>query len=145
MKRQYIYFTCFYNYFETDMFNNFMIKEGGFSRFNVSEDIGRLMEVYEASQLSIAGEEGLDEAGQFSAKMLNECMTHLDHNQALAIGNTLRHPYHKSLPRFMAKDVFFGNFQGERRWMLHVLKEIAKKDFNMVHALHHKEIVQVTK
>ncbi|KAH9748310.1 S-(+)-linalool synthase [Citrus sinensis] len=132
-------------YVPADMFNNFMIKEGRFSQFNVSEDIGRLMEVYEASQLSIAGEEGLDEAGQFSAKMLNECMTHLDHNQALAIGNTLRHPYHKSLPRFMAKDVFFGNFQGERRWMLHVLKEIAKKDFNMVHALHHKEIVQVTK
>lgn len=125
------------------MFNNFRIKEGRFSRINVSEDIGTLMEVYEASQLSIAGEEGLDEAGHFSAKMLNECMTHLDHYHALAIGNTLRHPYHKSLPRFMAKDVFLSNFQGERR--LHVLKEIAKKDFNMVHALHHKEIVQVTK
>lgn len=132
-------------YVPADMFKNFRNKEGRFSRINVSKDVGRLMEVYEASQLSIAGEEVLDEAGHFSAKMLNECMTHLDHSQALAIGNTLRHPYHKSLPRFMAKEVFLGNFQGERGWMLHVLKEIAKNDFNMVQALHQKEIIQVTK
>lgn len=134
-------------YVPADVFNNFRNKEGrfNFNVINASKDIGKLMEVYEASQLSIAGEEVIDEAGHFSAKLLNECMTHVDHYQALAIGKTLRHPYRKSLPRFMAKDAFLGNFQGESRWMLHVLKEIAKNDFNMVHSLHQKEIVQVTK
>uniref|UniRef100_A0AAU7LL56 Linalool/nerolidol synthase n=1 Tax=Zanthoxylum ailanthoides TaxID=159071 RepID=A0AAU7LL56_9ROSI len=131
-------------YVPADTFNNFKNGEGTFNQ-SVSEDIRGLMGLYEASQLSIGGEDVLDEAREFSEKMLNEYMTHLDHYQALAVGNTLRHPFHKSLPGFRAKDVFVCNFQGENGWMLHVLKEIAINDFKMVQHLQQKEIVEVSK
>lgn len=138
----------------TDVFNEFIRNNEEFEgkshdRINVSEDIKGLMGLYEASKLSGEGENVLDEAGNFSANLLNEWMKNkhdkLDHHyQAKVVENTLVYPHHKSLPRFMAKTLFLSNYHGENGW-IHVLQELAIMDFNMVQSLYQKEIVQVSK
>lgn len=111
----------------------------------LSEDIKGLMSLYEASQLSIEGEDTLDEAGQFSWHLLNTSLSHLDHHQARVVGNTLSNPHHKSLATFMAKNFFSTNSQGMNNRWLNILQEVAITDLNMVQSLHQKEIVQISK
>ncbi|KAJ0082419.1 hypothetical protein Patl1_10961 [Pistacia atlantica] len=126
----------------TDIFNKFMNKDGKFKQI-VREDINSLMGLYEASQLCIGGEDVLDEARQFSSKLLNQSMSYLDPYQAKIVRNTLLYPYHRSSARFMAKKFFLSNFQGENEW-IHVFQELAKMDFNLVQSLHRREIVQIS-
>ncbi|KAK1581068.1 hypothetical protein Q3G72_002752 [Acer saccharum] len=112
------------------------------------------MGLFEASQLSIGtGEDHLlDEAEDITAKFLNEYyskMMDLDdddnyYQARVIVGNTLKYPHHKSLPRFVAKNLFLSNYQGENGW-IHILQELAKIDYNVVQSLHQKEIVQVSK
>ena len=128
--------------FGIDVFNCFKDKEGMFNK-EVKEDINGLMGLFEASQLCIEGENTLVEAGDFSRQLLNEWMSHLDYNQAKVVGNTLRHPYHRSLARFMAKN-FFDNIQGTSGWF-NDFQQLAKMDFNVVQSKYRKEIVQISK
>nr|ADR74211.1 (3S)-linalool/(E)-nerolidol synthase [Vitis vinifera] len=125
-----------------DVFNNFKNKEGKFKQ-NLSKDIKGLLALYEASQLSIEGEDILEEAQRFSSTLLNAGLEHLDHHEATVVGHTLEHPHHKSLPRFMAKS-FLKDFQGPNGWLT-VLQELAKADFNMVQSIHQQELLQISK
>ncbi|CAL5408281.1 unnamed protein product [Camellia sinensis] len=110
-----------------DVFDKFKDKDGRF-KTELSEDIRGLMGLYEASQLSIEGEDVLDQAADFSAQQLNGWLTHLDdHHQAKVICNTLGHPQHKSLAKFMAKN-FLNDYNGPNA---NVLQELAKMDFNV--------------
>ncbi|KAK4857536.1 hypothetical protein QYF36_002216 [Acer negundo] len=94
----------------------------------------------------------LDEALDITAKFLNEYyskMMDLDdddnyYQARVIVGNTLKYPHHKSLPRFVAKNLFLSNYQGENGW-IHVLQELAKIDYNVVQSLHQKEVAQVSK
>uniref|UniRef100_F6I7F6 (3S,6E)-nerolidol synthase 1 n=1 Tax=Vitis vinifera TaxID=29760 RepID=F6I7F6_VITVI len=124
-----------------DVLNNFKNKEGKFKQ-NLREDIRGLMGLYEASQLSI-GEDILEEAGNFSSLLLNACLQHLDRHQAAVVKNTLEHPHHKSLARFMTKN-FLTDFQGTNGW-INALQELANIDFNMVKSVHQKEMLQISK
>ena len=99
--------------------------------------------LYEASQLSIEGEDILDEAGEFSRQYLTEWATHLDHQQAILIMDTLKNPHHKSLARFTTKNIQT-NIQGSNEW-INVVQELAQIDSNMVHEIHQKEIHQILK
>ncbi|KAL4629312.1 hypothetical protein ACB092_05G296900 [Castanea dentata] len=109
-----------------DVFNKFKNKEGNF-KLELGEHISGLMELYDASEVSINEEDILDEAKDFTRFILN----------------TLEHPYHKSLPRFMAKDLP-DNFKGARSWVKH-LQELAKMDFKMVQSIHQQELLQIFK
>lgn len=101
------------------------------------------MSLYEASHLSIKGEDILEELGNFSGQLLNEWNTKTDKSQARIVRNTLGHPHHKSLARFMAKG-FLTHFQGSYEW-INVCKELAKMDFSIVKSIHQKEILLVSK
>ncbi|GLT70745.1 hypothetical protein SLA2020_428050 [Shorea laevis] len=105
-------------YVPADVFNNFKDKEGKFKK-ELTEDIKGLMALYEASQLSIEGEDILDEAGNFSEQLLNARLRHLDENQLRVVGNTLRHPYHKSLAMFMAKNFLVISKRQMDGWMIY--------------------------
>ncbi|XP_035544712.1 (3S,6E)-nerolidol synthase 1-like [Juglans regia] len=123
-------------YVTPDVFNKFKDEEGKFNK-DLSEDIEGLMALYEASQLNIEGEDVLDEAGKFCEQLLNAWEKDRDNiNHAGVVGNTLGHPYHKSLASFMAKE-FFDNSQGSSGWLNDFL-QLAKMDFNM-------EIAQISK
>ena len=126
----------------TDFFNNLKDKEGKVQG-KISQDIEGLMGLFEASQLSIKGEDILEEMGNFSSQLLNVWNTNDDQRQARIVRNTLGHPHHKSLARFMAKS-FLSDFQGTEGW-INVFKELAKMDFNLVKSIHQKDIRQVSK
>ncbi|KAJ9690162.1 hypothetical protein PVL29_012688 [Vitis rotundifolia] len=112
----------------TDVFNNFKDKEGKFEE-KLGKDVRRLMGLYKASQLSVQGEDILEEARNFSNRHLNAWNTHNDQHQARIVRNTLGHSHHKSLARFMAKR-FLNDFQGTDGW-INSFRQLAKMDFNM--------------
>ncbi|GLT76478.1 hypothetical protein SLA2020_481320 [Shorea laevis] len=128
------------------IFNKFKDSNGRFNQ-EFSNDIIGLIELYEASQLSIEGEEILDEAAEFSAFHLKARLERLDHSQARLVMKTLKHPYHTSPWRFLATDFFLSDFQGcesKCEWIC-LQQEVAKTDFNAIQSLHQKEIIQVSK
>ncbi|KAM1796986.1 hypothetical protein ACFX11_037155 [Malus domestica] len=130
-----------------DVFNNFKEREGKyFKQILNSEEVKGLMSVYEASQLSMEGEDALDEAGKLSGHLLSRSLSYLGPHEARLVENTLGCPHHQSLAAFMAKNFFLPNSQAgmNNRW-LNMLQEVAKTDFNLVQSLHHKEIVQISK
>ncbi|KAF7802761.1 (3S,6E)-nerolidol synthase 1-like [Senna tora] len=133
------------HYVPAEVFGKFMTeKEGRFNR-KIGEDIRGVMELYEASQLSIARESILDEAQEFSGKILRERSSHLDIHKAMFVKSTLERPFHKSLAVFTAKS-FFGNSQGiNNNGWLGALQDVAKMDFNLVQIAHNKEILQISK
>ncbi|KAH7856350.1 hypothetical protein Vadar_000508 [Vaccinium darrowii] len=124
-----------------DVFNNFKDKEGRF-KSKLSTDIRGLMALYEASQLSIKGEDMLDQAADYSAILLDGLMMNLDPCQARLVDSTLRHPHHKSLARFTARN-YVRDYKGINGWV-NRLQELATMDFEMVQSTHKREILQVS-
>ncbi|KAH1048650.1 hypothetical protein J1N35_039434 [Gossypium stocksii] len=126
------------------VFNRFRDREGSFSH-ELCRDIKGLIELYEASQLGIDGEDILDEAREFSSQSLKKWrMAKVDHFSDRAIRNTLDQPFHKSLSRFTARNLLGTDFQGTNGW-INILQELAKMDFNLVQSLHQKEIAHISK
>ncbi|KAM7486351.1 hypothetical protein LguiA_002360 [Lonicera macranthoides] len=116
-------------YVPADVFDNFTGKEGKIKQ-KYGKDTRALMGLYEASQLSIEGEDALEEAGNFSSQLLNAMMrTSLNCNDARVVNNTLKHPYHKSLAKFTAKN-FIRDYNGASA-NKKALQELAKMDFDM--------------
>ncbi|KAG8482112.1 hypothetical protein CXB51_027049 [Gossypium anomalum] len=95
-------------------------------------DIKGLIELYEASQLGIDGEDALDEAREFSSQSLKKwLMAKVDFFSDRAIRNTLDQPFHKSLSRFTARNLLGTDFQGTNGW-INILQELAKMEFNLL-------------
>ncbi|THG09079.1 hypothetical protein TEA_016783 [Camellia sinensis var. sinensis] len=78
----------------TDVFHKFKDKDGRF-KTELSEDIRGLMGLYEASQLSIEGEDILDQAADFSAQQLNGCYMKLCLKVLLDNTNEVAYGVHK--------------------------------------------------
>ncbi|KAK7246641.1 hypothetical protein RIF29_41511 [Crotalaria pallida] len=126
-----------------EVFDKFMDKDGKFNR-KLCGNMKGMIDLYEASHLSTAGEDILDEAGQFSGQILKERLANcFASHEAKLLRSTLQHPCHKSLPMFTARE-FFGNFHGMNGW-LGSFKELAKMDFSLQQHLHHQEILQISK
>ncbi|XP_022777388.1 (3S,6E)-nerolidol synthase 1-like [Durio zibethinus] len=124
------------------VFNRYKDREGSF-RHELGRDIIGLMELYEASQLGIKGEDILDEAREFSSQILEKWRNaEVGLLSGGVIRKTLDQPYHKSLSRFTARNLLT-NFQGTNGW-INILQELAKLDFNMVQSLHQQEIVRIS-
>ncbi|XP_050222326.1 probable terpene synthase 13 [Mercurialis annua] len=131
-------------YVSSEVFDKLKDKEGKFDE-RLRYDIEGLMELYEASQLSIKGEDLLDELGDYSYQLLNSWMTRVHHSQAKIVQNTLDHPHHKSLAKFMAqkylsRDAHMRN--NENRWMKE-LQELATFEFKMVQSKYQEEMLQI--
>ncbi|XP_058194738.1 (3S,6E)-nerolidol synthase 1-like [Rhododendron vialii] len=122
-----------------DVFNNFKNKEGRF-KSELGTDIKGLMALYEASHLSIKGDDILDQAADYSCLLLDGWMMNLDQHQARLIDSTLRHPYHKNLARFTARS-FVSDYKGINGWV-DGLQELATMDFKMVQSTNQREILQ---
>ncbi|KAJ6728709.1 (3S6E)-NEROLIDOL SYNTHASE 2 CHLOROPLASTIC/MITOCHONDRIAL-LIKE [Salix koriyanagi] len=122
------------------VFDNLKDNEGRFKQ-ELRSDIRGLMSLYEASQLSIRGEDVLDEAGDYSYQLLRSSVTHLDYKQARWVRNSLDHPHHKSLASFMAKNFF----NDEPNGWISELQELAKTEFKMVKSRHQLEVVEISK
>ncbi|TYJ99410.1 (3S,6E)-nerolidol synthase 1-like [Cucumis melo var. makuwa] len=134
----------------SDVFNIFMNEDGHFKQ-NLEHDIKGLMSLYEASQLCLPGENKLNEAQNFSSKILREYITNdnIDNKEANHVARTLANPYHTSFSKFMVKD-YFGVGDDEllhatnNKWV-HAFQQVAKMDFNIAQNMHQQELVQFTR
>ncbi|XP_058735515.1 (3S,6E)-nerolidol synthase 1-like [Vicia villosa] len=127
-------------YISPDMFNIFLDNKGKL-KDTFCEDINGLIALFEASQLSIEGEDSLDIAGQFCCKYLNEwSSTFHDHPQVNFVTHTLMCPTHKTLSRFTPTII-----QSQNVPWTNSLQQLSKIDTQMVSSLHLKEIFAVSK
>ncbi|KAJ7968403.1 Linalool synthase [Quillaja saponaria] len=123
------------------VFNNLKDKKGKI-RGTFCEDIKGLIGLYETSHLSIECEDNLDEVGELSRLHLNDWLSrhHDFHSRARVVESTLRHPFHKNLPRFMPRSFYSNNYQ--KGWISTALQELANMDSNIVKSIHLKEILR---
>ncbi|KAI4296531.1 hypothetical protein L6164_036481 [Bauhinia variegata] len=128
-------------YVPADVFDKFTDKKGNFNQ-NLVKDMKGMVNLYEASHLGIAGEEILEEAEQFSGKVLKGQMEKLDLYKTKLVRSTLDQPFHKSLAIFTARN-FSGDYHGMNGW-LGALQELAKMDFSLMQFLHKNEILQIS-
>nr|QNV48476.1 linalool synthase [Ficus carica] len=133
-------------YVPADVFKKFKDERGNF-KISLTEDIDGLMGLYEASHLSIDGEDVLDEAKLLSGQLLTTSMTFLGHHRARVVANTLENPCHKSLAKFTAAKNLFGSsttFHSDNGW-IKMLQDLAKVEFDQVQSLHRREILQISR
>ncbi|KAK3431796.1 hypothetical protein EUGRSUZ_E03606 [Eucalyptus grandis] len=127
-----------------DVFEYFNDKGKGFV-MKLEGNIKGMMELYEASQMSMEGEDILDEAGCFSSNYLNALLTcDLDHEQARMIESTLQYPYRKSFARLLAPQSFVNDMLGANSWMEDLL-EVANRKRRIDQYVHQEEIHQINK
>ncbi|CAL1397694.1 unnamed protein product [Linum trigynum] len=143
----------------SDVFNKFKNREGKFVSRLGHQNVEALMQLYEASQWVTPGEEILHEAGEFSARRLRswlggdrwsqyDPMGHLATRELVA--NTLKHPYHRSIPRLAIKD-YLSSFRGtlitnkEQGYFVETLKDLAMLDCKMNQVVHQKELGQLSR
>ncbi|WVZ25656.1 hypothetical protein V8G54_004200 [Vigna mungo] len=126
----------------SEVFEKFTNKERKI-RPELSENIKGMVDIHEASQLAVAGEDILAEAEKFSGKVLKEKVDCIDSHGDQFVKRTLEHPFHKSLPLFTATK-FLGDFHDKNLW-LSSFREIAKMDFSLLQFSYHREIGQITK
>ncbi|KAL1832933.1 hypothetical protein ACET3Z_002584 [Daucus carota] len=125
-----------------DAFNNFVNKTRNLEIRGESNDA--LMSLYEASQLRVEGEEVLDEAEYLSRLLLQERMKFLNHDQSIAIKNTLAHPHHKSFARITEKHIISNVING-KEGNEKALQELVTTDLALMRTIHDRELGAVSR
>ncbi|RDY05017.1 hypothetical protein CR513_11190, partial [Mucuna pruriens] len=127
-------------YIHADIFDKFWDNKGKLKK-TFCEDIYGLIGLFEASQLSIEGEDYLHEAEDSSRQYLNTWLSRFhDHPNVKVVSDSLRYPIHKSLSRFTPTIL-----QLEKTGWTSSLQELSKIDTEMVTSFHLKEIFAVSK
>lgn len=128
-----------------DVFNKFKDIKGKFNPA-LAEDKEGLMQLFEASQLSLREEHILEEAEDFSRYHLTAWLNRLENDGArTTICKTLEQPYHKSLARVTARIIDLKSLQGVEEHWVKVLEQVAEADFRIVRSIHQKEIVMISR
>lgn len=135
-----------------DVFSKFKDDYRKFKQ-ELCKDIKGLISLFEASQLSIRGDDILDEAYEFSGKLLKNSLKNVEQSEAGIIRNILCNPSQRSLSRLMAKSFlldlenylkFSHDFMATDSW-IDYLKDLARMDFNIAKINHQNEITQVSR
>ncbi|KAL4585495.1 hypothetical protein LXL04_010116 [Taraxacum kok-saghyz] len=124
-------------YVRPEVFANFKQKNGRFKE-EISRDVKGLIALNEASQLSLEGEDILEEAADFSSHALKELMPFLDEDEAIMVKTTLEHSYQRTSSTFMVKK-FINHYTGT------AMSELAKLELANVRSLHRAEVDQISR
>nr|F6M8H7.1 RecName: Full=Probable sesquiterpene synthase; Short=SmSTPS [Santalum murrayanum]AEF32537.1 putative sesquiterpene synthase [Santalum murrayanum] len=125
-----------------DVFNKFRDNEGNFKN-NLMEDAKGLLELYEATHVSIHGEEMLDDALEFTKTRLESVVSHLNYPLAEQVRHALYQPLHRGLPRLEA--VYFFRIYEAHASHNKALLKLAKLDFNLLQSFHKKELSDIAR
>ncbi|KAF8408843.1 hypothetical protein HHK36_004912 [Tetracentron sinense] len=125
-----------------DVFSKFKDKTGRF-KANLTSDLQGMLSLYEASHLSVRGEDILDEALVFTSTHLKTMMNQLTSSLAAQVGHALELPLHKRVHRIETKH-YISVYQEEKTRM-EILLEFAKLDFNQLQLVHRREIRDLSK
>nr|ADX42737.1 (E)-beta-farnesene synthase 1 [Pseudotsuga menziesii] len=146
------------------VFENFKDSNGHFvcSAAQFNKDVASMLSLYRASQLAFPGENILDEAKSFTSKYLKEALEKREtysawnNKQSLSeeIKYALENSWHASVPRVEAKrycQVYRSDYTYLAKSVYKLPKvnnekilELAKLDFNIIQAIHQKEMKNVT-
>nr|QJA18354.1 terpene synthase 39 [Andrographis paniculata] len=127
-----------------DVFKCFMNKNGNEFDEDLREDMEGLLALYEASHLDFEGEQILDKAATFSARILSTNSVGIfedQHDQPVKY--TLQNPRHKTMARLVAKNFLEKNVP-KNEWTI-LLQDLARMDQAVVGSLFHDEVLQVVK
>uniref|UniRef100_F6I240 Alpha-farnesene synthase n=1 Tax=Vitis vinifera TaxID=29760 RepID=F6I240_VITVI len=124
-----------------DMFSGFMEEVGMFSK-STCTNVKGMIELFEASHLALEGENILDEAKAFSSGYLKEIISNLDNNLAKQVVHSLERPLHWRVQCFDIR--WYIDFYEEEGVMNLDLLKLAKLNFNMVQAVHQKDLKHIS-
>ncbi|KAI8552714.1 hypothetical protein RHMOL_Rhmol06G0288200 [Rhododendron molle] len=126
-----------------DVFNKFKDNKGNFKESLIG-DVRGLLNLYEATYLSVHQEDILDEALEFTTTHLKSALPNLS-NDAIAaqVVHALNQPIHKGLPRLESRRYISLYEQDDSHNK--TLLAFAKLDFNLVQKLHQRELCQFTR
>ncbi|TXG47437.1 hypothetical protein EZV62_026731 [Acer yangbiense] len=128
-----------------DIFRGFMDGSGSFST-SKCRDIKGLIELFEASHLSLEGENILEEAKGFSNGILMGAYSALDGELAEKVAHILELPTHWRLDWFQVKwHLKMYEKNNDINSTTTILCELAKLNFNMVQATHQNELKEVSR
>lgn len=122
-----------------DVFHIFINKMGTVKPW-LNEDIKGILCLYEASYLSVEGENILEEARDFTRNFLEEYLERtVDQNDLTAIINhAMELPLHWRMLRLEAR--WFIDVYERSQGMNPILLELAKLDYNMVQATYQEDL-----
>ncbi|KAG6738343.1 hypothetical protein POTOM_057956 [Populus tomentosa] len=125
---------CFY---ESAVFDKFKDTNGEFKK-TIINDVKGILSLYEASFLSVYGEQVLDDALVFTKANLESLAMQSSPRLGDHIRNALTRPFHKGVPRIEARKYI--SFYEEDESRNDTLLKFAKIDFNRVQLIHRKEL-----
>ncbi|KAF3437662.1 hypothetical protein FNV43_RR20418 [Rhamnella rubrinervis] len=127
----------------SDVFNKFKDDNGNF-KGSLITDVRGMLELYEAAQLSVRGEEVLDEALDFTTTQLKGIAPSIkQYPLAAQVSRALKQKLRYGIPRLEAKH-FMSIYQDMASHNKDLLK-LAKIDFDLLQSLHRKEISMLTR
>eukprot|EP00261_Vitis_vinifera_P017318 XP_010646945.1 PREDICTED: alpha-farnesene synthase [Vitis vinifera] len=121
---------------------NFFEEEVGMFSKSTCTNVKGMIELFEASHLALEGENILDEAKAFSSGYLKEIISNLDNNLAKQVVHSLERPLHWRVQWFDIR--WYIDFYEEEGVNLDLLK-LAKLNFNMVQAVHQKDLKHISR
>ncbi|KAJ6349659.1 hypothetical protein OIU77_007107 [Salix suchowensis] len=119
------------------VFEKFKDTNGEFKKTMIN-DVKGILSLYEASFLSVHGEQILDEAHVFTKANLESLAMQSSQRLRDHIRNALFRPFHKGVPRIEARKYI--SFYEEDESRNDTLLKFAKIDFNRVQLLHKQEL-----
>jgi len=128
---------CSEFFYESVVFDKFKDTKGEFKE-TIINDVKGILGLYEASFLSVHGEQVLDEALVFTKANLESSAMQSSPRLADHIRNALIRPFHKGVPRIKARKYI--SFYEEDESRIDILLKFAKIDFNRVQLLHRQEL-----
>ncbi|XP_021274843.1 terpene synthase 10-like [Herrania umbratica] len=126
-----------------DVFSSFMDEMGNF-KAGLCEDCKGLLNLYEASYHLGEGESILENARDFAAEHLKQCLKqNKDEYLFMLVEHALELPLHWRIERLEAR--WFIDAYERREDKIPILSELAKLDFNMVQAVHQDDLRYASK
>lgn len=129
-----------------DVFEKFKDNEGKF-KASLITDVQSMLSLYEAAQLALPGEDILDEAIAFTTTNLNSMLRSSHHvNPSLVeqINHVLFRSLRRAVPRAEAR-YSLDTYPKDDSQYSNILLRFAKLDFNIVQAIHQKELSDLTR
>ncbi|KAF2297393.1 hypothetical protein GH714_022834 [Hevea brasiliensis] len=125
------------HYYESDVFNKFKDSDGGFKK-TISSDVEGLLSLYEATFLSVHGEDILDEALAFTRQRLETLAAQSSPRLAKRISNALLRPFHQGIERLEARQ-YICFYEGDESRNETLLK-FAKLDYSRLQCLYKQKL-----
>uniref|UniRef100_A0A0A0LMX2 Uncharacterized protein n=1 Tax=Cucumis sativus TaxID=3659 RepID=A0A0A0LMX2_CUCSA len=124
---------------QQDVFNHFFSNETKSFNVQLYEDLNGMLCLYEASFLSIEGENILETAKHFTMEYLEKYMkSSTDENEVAIVRHALELPLHWRMPRLETR--WFIDIYERKVDMNPILLEFAKLDFNKVQFIHQQDL-----